>query len=160
MEENQNDLCDEEKETPTPIDRDIPNDISFNSSMEEQNSSQSFGVNGNELISSDFPFTGQELRDILLNVLNIRCSYPLFPSQCYGSTIRCILELNEEIDQEIGALKKFESGVVIEDVICKVMPKLSSRRLSEKNLMFTFPLKKPSVTSSSITFPSSLIPDS
>jgi hypothetical protein len=116
-------------------------------SMEVQNSPQFVDFNENELFSSDYPFTGQELRDILLNVLKIRCSYPLFPSQSYGSTIRCILELNEELDQQqIGDLKKFETGVVIEDVICKVIPKLSSRRISDKkNLMLSFPLKKPLV---------------
>lgn len=99
-----------------------------------------------EFISSDYPFTGQELRDILSHVLHIRCSYPLFPSHCYGSTIRCILELNEELDHQISHLRKFEGVVVIEDVICKVMPKFSSQRIvDEKKLLFSFPLKKPSV---------------
>jgi hypothetical protein len=103
------------------------------------------------MILSDYPFSESELRAILKNVLHIRCAFPSFPSGCFGSTIRCILEKEDEGSEGL------DPPLVIEDIICKVMPKLLPMISSDsERVLISFPLKNNSVSESDHFFLSTL----
>jgi hypothetical protein len=99
------------------------------------------------MILSDYPFSESELRAILTKVLYVRCSFPSFPFGSSGSTIRCILEQEEDEEEEGG--KALDPVFILEDIICKVMPKSASITSSDpEQFLSSFPLKKYSVSES------------
>jgi hypothetical protein len=87
----------------------------------------------------DCPFVNSELQNILTENLSIKCSFPCFHSGKFGSTMRCMLEKEDD-------LKYPDSVEFIEDIICKVIPVCISAQMcfsneSERSLQNVYSLE-------------------
>ena len=137
----------------------------------------SIGKEEDDYIISDFPYLGNNLRDILLKVLLIKCSFPCYPINCIGSRIRSILEEQSSLFLHTSSQSNHSinipmttttnsisipstsnnnnnnsiednkviinnNTIMIEDIICKIMPKLKSLNLNQlqnSSSLFSFP---------------------